>query len=166
MSKADYPITTGVRFLRDHKIEFTPRLYDYEPHGGTERAANELGVDEHKVIKTLVLETDPRSQILVLMHGDCEVSIKNLARFLEVKQVASTSEATANRVTGYQVGGISPFGTRTVLPVFAEKTIFTLPTIYINGGKRGFLVELNPISIRDSLKIQDVEIGILRSHHQ
>lgn len=163
MSKADYPITTGVRFLRDHKIEFTPRPYDYEQHGGTQRAAKELGVDEHMVIKTLVFEIDPRNQFLVLMHGDCEVSAKNLARFLEVKQVVPANEATANRVTGYQVGGISPFGTRTELPVFAERTIFSLPKIIINGGKRGFLVEVDPLSIRGPLNIRDVEVGILQS---
>jgi Cys-tRNA(Pro) deacylase len=162
MSKTDYPITTGVRFLRDNNISFIPRPYDYELYGGTERASKELGVDEHIVIKTLVMETDSRHQLLVLMHGDCEVSTKNLARFLHEKQVLPASEATANRVTGYLVGGISPFGTRTVLPVYAEKTIFTLPKIIINGGKRGFLVEVDPNAVRGPLKIQEVEVGILR----
>lgn len=162
MSKTDYPITTGIRFLRENNIDFIPRPYDYELHGGTERASKELGVQEHMVIKTLVMEIDPRHQFLVLMHGDCEVSTKNLARFLEVKQVTPASEATANRVTGYQVGGISPFGTRNVLPVYAEKTIFTLPKIIINGGKRGFLVEVDPNTIRAPLKIQEVEVGILQ----
>ncbi|MDD8017866.1 MAG: YbaK/EbsC family protein [Bacteroidota bacterium] len=160
MSKIVYPVTTAIRFLREKKIEFIPHVYDYEEHGGTHRASNELRVDEHAVIKTLVMETDPRNQFLILMHGDCEVSAKQFARLLNVKQVVPSNEATANRVTGYQVGGISPFGTRTPLLVYAEKTIFDLTKILINGGKRGFLVEINPHDMQTALLVHLVEVGI------
>ena len=159
MSKDDYPVTTAIRFLREKKISFVPFLYTYEDHGGTKQSAEELGIDEHFVIKTLVMESDPRHQFLVLMHGDYEVSTKQLARFLNVKQVSPSAIATANRITGYMFGGTSPFGTKTILPVYAEKTIFDLPKIFINGGKRGFLVEVNPNEVRGVLKIQEVEVG-------
>jgi Cys-tRNA(Pro) deacylase len=144
---SDLPITSGVRFLRSHKIAFTAHLYDWEEHGGTAHSAASLGVDEHQVIKTLVLETELRKPLIVLMHGDREVSTKNLARFLGCKSVQPCSPQNVTRYTGYQVGGCSPFGTRQSLPIYAESTILELPRLFINGGKRGFLVEIAPDSL-------------------
>lgn len=155
----DYPITAAIRFLREKKISFTPHLYTYVEHGGTGESAKQLGVDEHAVIKTLVFETNERKPLIVLMHGDREVSTKNLARYLGVKSVEPASAERATKWTGYMFGGTSPFGTRTQLPVYVEKTIFDLDKIYINGGKRGFLVEIAPADLR-SLDISEVEIAI------
>ena len=155
----DYPVTPAVRFLRENKIEFVPRHYDYVEKGGTGESARQLGVDEHAVIKTLVFETNDKKPLIVLMHGDREVSTKNLARQLGVKSVQPATAETASRVTGYQFGGTSPFGTRMKLPVYAESTIFELDRIYINGGKRGFLVAIDSAALR-SLDATDVEAGI------
>jgi Cys-tRNA(Pro) deacylase len=160
MTKTEYPVTAAVRMLREQGIHFTPRLYQYEEHGGTRASARELGVDEHAVIKTLVMESDPRSPLIVLMHGDREVSTKNLARALGVKQITPSSESTVARLTGYMVGGCSPFGTRTRLAVYAERTIFALPKILINGGKRGFLVEIDPADLKRALAITEVNAAI------
>jgi Cys-tRNA(Pro) deacylase len=160
MSAEEYPITTGVRFLRDNKIEFTPLLYPYEPKGGTAVSARELGVEEHRIIKTLVMETDPRNQFLILMHGDKEVSTKQLARAMGVKSVNPATEQTAQRVTGYQVGGISPFGTRQKLPLYIEASILALPKIIINGGKRGFLVEIDPQQMKRVFEVTEVNAAI------
>lgn len=160
MAKTDYPITPAVRVLRDKQINFIPRLYQYEEHGGTGASARELGVDEHAVVKTLIMESDPRSPLIVLMHGDREVSTKQLARTLGVKQIAPSSEAAVTRLTGYMVGGCSPFGTRTTMHVYAEATIFTLPKIYINGGKRGFLVEIDPADLKRVFDLVEVEVAI------
>ncbi len=156
----EYPVTTGVRFLREKKIDFRPHIYPYEEHGGTKLSASALGVPEHEVIKTLVFETDARKPLLVLMHGDCEVSTKELARVIGVKRVEQCEAATAQRATGYVFGGTSPFGTRTSLPVYAEKSIFSLPRILINGGKRGFLVEIDPIVLKTALNATEVEVAI------
>jgi Cys-tRNA(Pro) deacylase len=160
MAKADYPVTQAMRLLRDKKIDFTPHLYDYEEKGGTRRSAEELGVDEHAVVKTLVMEDDRRRAFIVLMHGDREVSTKQLARTLGVKSVQPCDPNTAQKHTGYLVGGTSPFGTRITLPVYVEKTIFALPKIYINGGKRGFLVSINPSVLRQVLPVTEVEVAI------
>ena len=160
MAKDDYPVTPAIRFLREHGIAFTPRLYSYEDRGGTRRSAQELGVDEHIVITTLVMESGPKDPFLVLMHGDCEVSVKQLARELGARSVAPASEATATRVTGYQFGGTSPFGTRTPLPVLAERSIFALPLILINGGKRGFLVEVDPQDLKRVVAVREVEVAV------
>ena len=160
MTKADFPITPAVRFLRECKIPFTPHLYDYEEKGGTRRSADELGVAEHSVIKTLVMEDEARKPLIVLMHGDAEVSTKQLARFLGVKSVQPCDVNRAQKHTGYQVGGTSPFGTRTKMPVYAEKSIFELPTIYINGGKRGFLVEIATVDLRAALHPTEIEVAI------
>ncbi len=160
MDKNKHPVTAAVRVLREKKIAFTPHLYAYEEHGGTRRAAAELGFDEHSIIKTLVFETDTCKPFLVLMHGDCEVSAANLARTLKVKRVASCKPETAQKLTGYMIGGISPFGTRTALPVCVEQTIFALPVIYINGGKRGFLVAISPNDLRAVLAVQEVRAAI------
>jgi Cys-tRNA(Pro) deacylase len=156
MGKIDYPMTPAVRLLREKNIAFTPHLYAYEERGGTHHSSQELGVDEHAVIKTLVMESDPRSPLLVLMHGDFEVSTKQLARILGVKQIVPCTESAVTRITGYMTGGCSPFGTRTLLPVYAEATIFSLPTIFINGGKRGFLVGIDPKDIGKVLDVTEV----------
>jgi len=160
MDKANYPVTPAVRLLREKRIPFEPHLYDYKEHGGTRRSAEELKVDEHSVIKTLVMETDSREPLIVLMHGDCEVSTKSLARTLGVRTVSPCDPALAQKHTGYQVGGTSPFGTRKPLPVYVEKTIFDLPTIYINGGKRGFLVSIQPDVLRRALSSFEVNVKI------
>lgn len=160
MSKEDYPITTAVRFLREHIIHFTPYLYPYEHQGGTALASRELNIDEHQIIKTIVMETDPRHQILVLMHGDKEVSAKQLARILDVKSLSPSSEQTAQRVTGYQVGGISPFGTKQSFPIYAEHSIFSLREIMINGGKRGFLVSIDPAELKRVLSVTEVHVAV------
>jgi len=156
----NYPVTPAVRLLREKQIEFAPHLYNYEERGGTRHSAEALGVDEHAVVKTLVFETDARRPLLVLMHGDREASTKGLARHLGTKSVQPCDPATAQKHTGYLVGGTSPFGTRTWLPVYAERTIFDLPKIYINGGKRGFLVEIEPRVVREVLSAQEVEVAV------
>lgn len=160
MPKPDHPITPAIRMLREKNIAFEPHLYEYKEHGGTRASAQALGVDEHCVIKTIILETDTRAPLIVLMHGDREVSTKTLARLLGVKVVSPSDPATVQKNTGYLVGGVSPFGTRKVMPVYAEKTIFDLPEIYINGGKRGFLVEINPADLRAAFKVEEVEVAI------
>ncbi len=161
MPKDDYPITTAVRVLREKKIEFIPFVYRYEEHGGTYQFAEEFNVSEHEVIKTLVFETDQKKPFLVLMHGDREVSTKQLARIIGTKQVIPCDAGSAQRYTGYQFGGTSPFGTRHPLPVYVEKTILDLPKIYINGGKRGFIIEINPHDLCTVLQIVEVEAAIL-----
>lgn len=160
MEKVDYPVTPAVRLLREKKIAFEPHPYDWEEKGGTARAAEELGVPEHSVVKTLVMETDARKPLIVLMHGDCEVSTKQLARTLGVKTVSPCPPDRANKLTGYLVGGISPLGTRTSLPVYVESTILELPRIYLNGGKRGFLISLNPKDLRLALPAAEVNVAI------
>ena len=154
-----YPVTPAVRALRERGVEFEPHLYDYEERGGTRHSAESLGVDEHAVVKTLVMETDARRPLIVLMHGDREVSTKQLARALGVKTVQPCKPETAQRHTGYLVGGTSPLGTRATLPVYAERTIFDLAKIYINGGKRGFLVALDPNALRALLPVEEVSVA-------
>lgn len=158
-----YPVTPAARVLRDANVEFEPHLYDYVERGGTAHSAEALGVDEHAVVKTLVMETDERQPLVVLMHGDCEVSTKQLARHLGVKTVRACDPATAQKHTGYMVGGTSPFGTRSRLPVYVERGIFELPKIYINGGKRGFLVSIDPRELRRLLAVEEVEAALLKS---
>ena len=155
----EIPVTAAVRFLREKNVTFVPHLYKYVEKGGTTESAKQLGVDEHAVIKTLVFETSKKAPLIVLMHGDLEVSTKDLARHLGVKSVEPVTPDKASKLTGYLVGGTSPFGTRTKLQVFAEKTIFELDRIYINGGKRGFLVEIDPVVLR-SIDAREVEVGI------
>lgn len=156
----DYPITPAVRFLREKKVEFVPHLYDYVEKGGAKESARQLGVDVHAVVKTLVFETNEKKPLIVLMHGDREVSTKNLARFLGVKSVEPVTPEKATKLTGYLVGGTSPFGTRTKMPVYVEQTICDLDHIYINGGKRGFLVAFDPKILREVLVIEEVQAGL------
>ena len=140
----DYPVTQAIRVLRENKVEFVPHVFEYVEKGGTKHSSEVLGVDEHAVVKTLIFETNEKKPLIFLQHGDFQVSTKTLARILNVKSVAPAAPEKANKLTGYLVGGTSPFGTKTKMPVYAEKTIFELSKIYINGGKRGFLVEIAP----------------------
>ena len=136
--------TPAVHFLKQHQVAFTEHEYRYEERGGTAVSSRELGVDEHVVIKTLVMEDERRQPLIILMHGDREVSTKNLARQIGAKTVSPCAPETAQKHTGYLVGGTSPFGTRKALPVYLERSIADLDRIYINGGRRGFLVSLSP----------------------
>jgi Cys-tRNA(Pro) deacylase len=160
MSKQDYPVTPGVRFLREHHVAFEPHQYRYEEHGGTRVSSKALNRPERTLIKTLVMHTEQGEPLLVLMHGDREVSTRQLARILGVKSVEPCDERTATRHTGYLFGGTSPFGTRVRLPVYVEKTILDLPRILINGGKRGFLVEIDPKVLPEILPVTLVEIAV------
>ena len=141
-------------------MPFTEHLYRYEEHGGTRVSARELGVDEHAVVKTLVMEDDTRAPFIVLMHGDLEVSTKQLARAIGRKHVEPCRPDVANRHSGYLVGGTSPFGTRKAMPVYIERTILDLPRIYVNGGARGFLVGIAPADLARVLNPAHVEVGI------
>lgn len=156
----DYPVTPAIRVLREKKIEFTPHVFEYVEKGGTRHSSAVLGVDEHAVVKTLIFETNEKKPLVVLMHGDRQVSTKNLARHLNVKTVAPVAPDRANKLTGYLVGGTSPFGTKTKMPVYAEKTIFDLPRIYINGGKRGFLIAIEPKALEEVLEIKKIEAAV------
>ena len=155
----DFPVTQAVRFLREKKVEFVPHLYDYVEKGGARESARQLGIDVHSVIKTLVFESNERKPLVVLMHGDREVSTKSLARQLGVKAIEPVTPERATKLTGYLVGGTSPFGMKTRMPVYAERTIFGLDRIWINGGKRGFLVEIEPEALR-FLEASEIEVGI------
>ena len=160
MTKEKAPVTPAVRQLRAAGVAFTDHLYQYEEKGGTAVSARELGVDEHSVVKTLVMEDEQRNPLIVLMHGDRQVSTKELARVLGVKTVQPCSPETANRHTGYMVGGTSPFGTRKPLPVYMEESILRLPRIYINGGKRGYLVGIEPGRVQALLEARLVSVAI------
>jgi Cys-tRNA(Pro) deacylase len=152
MARDRHPATNAVRALREHGVAFTHHLYDYEERGGTSVSARELGVSEHAVIKTLVMEDDARQPLVALMHGDREVSTKALARILGVKTVAICAPAVADRHSGYQVGGTSPFGTRRAMPTYMERGIAALPYLYVNGGRRGYLVGMVPADLIRVLK--------------
>jgi Cys-tRNA(Pro) deacylase len=141
------PETPATRFLLQHRVAHSNHLYEYEEHGGTRVSARELNVDEHAVVKTLVMEDEAGKPLIVLMHGDRKVSTKNLARQIGAKSVSPCKPEAAQRHTGYLVGGTSPFGTRKTLPVYIEKSILDLPLVYINGGRRGFLVGVQPHEI-------------------
>ena len=156
----DYPVTMAVRALRQHRVEFTAHLYAWEPRGGTRASSQHLGVDEHQVIKTLIFEDDARKPLCILMHGDREVSAKNLARHIGVKSVAPCAPEVADRHSGYQVGGTSPFGLKRPMPVYCEKGVMELPRIWINGGARGFLVGMDPRELLRVLQPALVEVAI------
>ncbi len=148
MAKQDFPVTQAIRFLRSHNVQFEPRLYDYEERGGTAHSAECLGVDEHLVIKTIICTNEQKQGMVVLMHGDKHISTRQLARDLGMKHIEAADPKQANKWTGYLVGGTSPFGTKTVLPVYVEASILELDTIYINGGKRGFLVVMQAADLQ------------------
>lgn len=156
----NYPITPAIRILREKKVDFEPRVFEYVEKGGTKHSSAILGVDEHAIIKTLVFETNEKKPLIVLQHGDRQVSTKNLARILNVKSVAPAAPEKASKLTGYLIGGTSPFGTKTKMPVLAEKTIFDLSRIYINGGKRGFLVAIDPQVLKIVLPVEEIEAAI------
>ncbi len=145
-----HPVTMAIRVLRGANVAFEPHLYAWQPHGGTAASSEALGVDEHQVIKTLIFEDDKRQPLCILMHGDREVSAKQLARAIGTKSVAPCTPEVADRHSGYQVGGTSPFGLRRQMPVYMERTIAELPRIFINGGARGFLVAIDP---KDAIRV-------------
>ncbi|MFC0131433.1 Cys-tRNA(Pro) deacylase [Massilia eurypsychrophila] len=152
--------TPATQFLRKHQVAFSEHPYAYEEKGGTAVSARELGVDEHAVVKTLVMQDEAARPLLVLMHGDCTVSTKNLARAIPCKSVEPCKPDVANRHTGFLVGGTSPFGTRKAMPVYVEKTIFDLARIYINGGRRGYLVGMDPAELLRLLAPIAVEVAL------
>jgi Cys-tRNA(Pro) deacylase len=161
MSKARHVSETlATQFLRQQKVAFTEHPYDYVDHGGTGESARQIGVDEHMVIKTLIMEDEAARPMVVLMHGDCEVSTKNLARQIDVKKVSPCKPDVAQRHSGYLVGGTSPFGTRKALPVYVEASILELPRILINGGKRGYLVGIDPQELVRWLKAVPVSAAL------
>lgn len=160
MAKEKFPVTPAIRLLREKKVAFTEHLYPYEDKGGTAVSSRELGVDEHAVIKTLVMEDEGVRPLIMLMHGDRQVSTKELARRIGCKTVAPCAPATADKHSGYQVGGTSPFATRKAMPVYLEETIAELPRIYINGGKRGFLIGLEPRELIRVLQPTLVKVGV------
>lgn len=160
MAKDKTPVTPAIRFLRKEKVVFTGQLYNYEEHGGTSASARELGVDEHSIIKTLIMEDENKKPLVVLMHGDLQVSTKGLARYLGAKSITPCTPETATKHTGYLVGGTSPFGTLKSMPIYMEETILDQPQIYINGGKRGFLVIIEPKELLRVLKPVLVKVGV------
>lgn len=159
MTRDKTPVTPAIRLLRREKVSFKPHLYAYQDKGGTEVSARELGVDEHCVIKTLIMEDERGSALIVLMHGDRQVSTRRLARALGVKSISPCTAADAQRHSGYQVGGTSPFGVRKPMPVYMEQSIVALPRIFINGGKQGFLVEITPQELVRVLRPTPVQIA-------
>jgi Cys-tRNA(Pro) deacylase len=160
MGKEKIPVTPAVRLLREHRIPFTCHPYTYEERGGTAVSARELGVDEFCVIKTMVLEDEEKKPLLVLMHGNRQVSTRELARLIGARSINPCSPETAQKQTGYLVGGTSPFGTRRPLPVYMEESVLELPKIYINGGKRGFLVGIAPQILVQLLAATLVKVAI------
>lgn len=147
MKPTTIPMTNAIRALDAAKVKYEARTYDYTEHGGTIQAATELGLDHHATIKTIILEDETKKPFVCLMHGDCEISTKNLARVRKCKTVATCESATADRHSGYHVGGTSPFGTRKRMTVYVQRTIYDLPEIYINAGHRGILVAMAPRDI-------------------
>ena len=148
--------TPATQLLRRHGVAFSEHAYDYVDHGGTAESARQLGVPEHEVVKTLVMQDEQRAPLIVLMHGDFEVSTKNLARAIGAKSVEPCTPEAAQRASGYQVGGTSPFGTRKAMPVYVEASILELPRILINGGRRGYLVGIAPRVLTEVLRARPV----------
>ncbi|MBK5105985.1 MAG: Cys-tRNA(Pro) deacylase [Burkholderiales bacterium] len=152
--------TPATAVLKKHGVVYTEHVYAYEEHGGTAASARELGVPEHAVVKTLVMEDEAKRALIVLMHGDRKVSTKNLARQIGVKKVEPCTPEAANRHSGYLVGGTSPFGTRKAMPVYVEKSVLALDRIYINGGRRGYLVGIAPEVLLRLLGAKSVEVAL------
>jgi Cys-tRNA(Pro) deacylase len=152
--------TPATTVLKKHGVGYTEHVYAYEEHGGTAVSARELGVPEHNVVKTLVMEDETRCAFIVLMHGDRKVSTKNLARQIGVKKVEPCTPEAANRHSGYLIGGTSPFGTRKKLPVYVERGVLGLNRIYINGGRRGYLVGIDPGELVRLLGAKPVEVAL------
>jgi Cys-tRNA(Pro) deacylase len=162
MAKKDKHVseTPATQWLRAQRIAFTEHPYDYLEHGGTAESARQLGVDEHGVVKTLVMQDDKAQPLVVLMHGDRQVSTKNLARAIGVKSVEPCKPEVAQRHSGYLVGGTSPFGLRKAMPVFVEQSVLALQKIHINGGRRGFLVGIEPSVLTDRLDARPVNCAL------
>ena len=160
MKSENSPETPATRFLRQHGVAYSSHLYAYEEHGGTRVSSRELNVDEHAVVKTLVMEDEAARPLIVLMHGDRKVSTKELARQAGCKKIEPCRPEVANRHTGFLVGGTSPFGTKKTMPVYIEKGILALPLIYINGGRRGFLVGVHPDELMRVLQPKVVEAAL------
>lgn len=152
--------TPATAFLKKNAVAFTEHPYEYEERGGTRVSAAKLGVDEHAVVKTLVMEDEAKKPLVVLMHGDKEVSTKNLARQIDKKRVEPCVPDVAQRHSGYQVGGTSPFGLRKAMPIYVERSILALPKIYINGGRRGFLVGIDPRELVRTVAAQPVDVAL------
>jgi Cys-tRNA(Pro) deacylase len=160
MTATKYPVTLAIRALRAAQVSFEPQLYSWEAHGGTAASAVALGVDEHQVIKTLIFEDDRKQPLCVLMHGDREVSAKQLARLIGAKAVAPCRPDVADRHSGYQVGGTSPFGLRRKMPIYMQGSIASLPRMFINGGARGFLVAIAPKDAQRVLSPTLVDVAV------
>jgi len=160
MKPTTIPKTNAIRALDAAKVPYEARCYDYTEHGGTIQAASELGLDHHATIKTIILEDENKKPFVCLMHGDCEISTKNLARARGCKSVAPCAKDVADRHSGYHVGGTSPFGTRRRMQVYAQKTIFDLDEIYINAGHRGILVVMKPADIDKALAEPAVKVDV------
>lgn len=152
MAKDKIPATLAIRFLRKHKVKFKLHPYRYEEKGGTETASRQLGMDHHLIIKTLVMEDDKKAPLIILMHGDRQVSTKALARAVGARSITPCDPLDAHKHTGYVVGGTSPFGTRKPLPIYVEASVLGLPKIVVNAGRRGLLVEMNPEDMEKILK--------------
>lgn len=152
MAKHKQPVTAAVRALRQAGVPFDNHPYDYIEDGGTARFAAETGVDEHLVLKTLVMEDENGNPLLVLMHGDRQVSTKALARQIGAKSIQPCDPKMADRHSGYQVGGTSPFGTRHTMPVYCEESIAALPRIYVNGGRRGYIISMKATQLMRVLR--------------
>ena len=155
------PSTPATRVLKKLGVEFTDHLYSYEEHGGTRVSSLALGVDEHAVVKTLIMENELKKPLIVLMHGDRKVSTKELARQIVCKKVEPCKPETANKHSGYLVGGTSPFGTKTKMPIYVERSILDLDRIYINGGRRGYLVGMDPKELQKVCSFSEVETALL-----
>ena len=161
MSKARHVSETpATQFLKQHKVPYTEHAYDYVDHGGANEAARQLGLDPHAVVKTLVMEDEAARPLVVLMHGDREVSTKNLARQAGLKKVAPCQPEVAQRHSGYQVGGTSPFGTRKRMPVWVEAQVLEYPVVYINGGRRGYLIGIDPKVLVSLLDAKPVSVAL------
>ncbi|EMR73211.1 ybaK/ebsC protein [Thaumarchaeota archaeon SCGC AB-539-E09] len=160
MVKGKIPATNAIRFLKEKKVHFNHFFYTYQKEDVAKAAAVDVGVSAHKVVKTLIMVDEHEEPFIILMHGDMRVSTKRLARKMEKKTVRPADQKTAEKLTGYKVGGISPFGTRKELPVYVEETVLQLPTIYINGGRRGFLIEIAPSDLLKVLKPTPVNVAM------
>lgn len=154
--------TPATQFLKKHKVGFTEHPYEYVDHGGATEAARQLGLDLHQVAKTLIMEDEQALPLIVVMHGDREVSTKNLARQTGVKKIAPCTPETAQKHSGYLVGGTSPFATRKKMPVWMEEELLNYPTIYVNGGRRGYLIGVAPSALLDLLDAKPVQAGLMK----
>lgn len=149
--------TPATDWFKKNKVEFEPYSYEYVEHGGTAHVTEVFGLNHHEVVKTLIMEDEHAHPLVILMHGDCEVSTKNLARQIGAKHVAPCKPEQAQRNSGYQVGGTSPFGTRKRMPIYVQKTLLTLPHVYINGGRRGFVVKIDTSVLTEKLGAKPVD---------